>query len=92
MLSEAARPMHFPAGEPTVEVGPTGLLYSHSTVHVSAARATPYTIGYVDFPNGLRVLASVRGADASLGCDVPVRLANANGEWFVEPMVQGARP
>lgn len=86
--------VHFPAGqhETTVEVGPRGLLYSHSTVHVSASRETPYTIGYVDFPNGLRVLASVRDAAADLGCDVPVRLASADGKWFVEPVAQEAKP
>jgi hypothetical protein len=86
--------MHFPAGPhaSAIEVGPRGMLYSHSTVHVSASRETPYTIGYVDFPNGLRVLASVRGADAGLGCDVPVRLENAGGKWFVVPVAQEVKP
>ncbi len=86
--------MHFPARPhaSTVEVGPRGMLYSHSTVHVSASRETPYTIGYVDFPNGLRVLAGVRGADAGLGCDVPVRLAHADGQWFVAPVAQETQP
>jgi len=80
--------IHFPAAEhaSNVEVGPEGVLYSHSTVHVSASRETPYTIGYVDFPNGLRVLARVRGVHAELGCDVPVRLGNEKDEWFVEPV------
>lgn len=86
--------MHFPPsrGASTVEVGPHGVLYSHSTVHVSASRVTPYTIGYVDFPNGLRVLASVRDAYEGLGCDVPVQLAHADGKWFVVPVAQEAQP
>ncbi|SPF81514.1 Zn-ribbon domain-containing OB-fold protein [Pseudoprimorskyibacter insulae] len=68
-----------------IEVGPAGVLYSHSTIHVSATRQTPYTIGYVDFPNGLRVLAQVRGIAADAGCDIPVVLdADADG-WFVVP-------
>lgn len=85
---------HFPCNEQAacVEVGPEGLLYSHSTVHVSSSRETPYTIGYVDFPSGLRVLASVRGARPGLGCDVPVRLGHDQGDWFVEPVGQEPTP
>src|SRR3546814_10819332 len=44
-----------------VEVGPEGVLYSFSTVHVSSSQPVPYTIGYVDFPGDVRVLAKVRG-------------------------------
>lgn len=68
------------------EVGPVGVLYSYSAVHVSSTRATPYTIGYVDFPGNVRVLASVRGDRDMLRCDAPVRLSSAGEEWFVEPL------
>ncbi|MGO3843923.1 MAG: Zn-ribbon domain-containing OB-fold protein [Alcaligenes pakistanensis] len=66
--------------------GPFGTLYSFSTIHVSAARATPYTLGYVDFPNGVRVLAHVRCEDVSaLYCDMPVSTATDGVDWFVTP-------
>ena len=86
--------VQFPAGEQhasTIEVGPQGLLYSYATIHVSATRKTPYTIGYVDFPGGLRVLASVRGQEDTLQCDLQVRLAHDENDWFVEPVPKEAR-
>lgn len=87
--------VYFPAREFSLEggardlvpcsFGPRGTLYSYSTVHVSSTRATPYRIGYVDFENGVRVLAEVRGETQDLGCDVPVELRSDNGDWFVVP-------
>ena len=70
-----------------VHVGPAGTLYSHSTIHVSSSRPVPYTLGYVDFPEGLRVLAVVRHDDpAALACDAPVVLRGGDdGGWWVEP-------
>ncbi|MDB5730973.1 MAG: hypothetical protein JWQ03_868 [Variovorax sp.] len=71
--------------------GPRGMLYSYSTVHVSSARPTPYTIGYVDFDNGVRVLAVVEAAAEALGCDIPVELRADGDRWFVTPInTQGA--
>lgn len=75
------------------ETEPEGLLYSWSTVHVSAQRQVPYTIGYVDFACGLRVLAQVRwpesrGGTGSWGCDLPVRLQADEREWWVEPVTE----
>jgi uncharacterized OB-fold protein len=73
--------------EPMV-FGPRGILYSFSTVRVSSTRATPYTIGYVDFPNGVRVLANVDPAvdPAGLACDTPVELRADGEQWFVVPV------
>lgn len=72
-------------------VGPHGSLYSFSTIHISATRETPYTLGYVDFEGGLRVLAEVRGASPeALGCDLPVTLACDASRWWVEPAPAGA--
>lgn len=73
-------------GTQRVEVGPEGVLYSFSTVHVSSSQPVPYTIGYVDFPGDVRVLAKVRGPDHALHCDCVVRLASEGSEWFVEPV------
>lgn len=44
-----------------VQLGPGGTLYSYAIVHVAPARSTPYTIGYVDLDDGVRVLGYVRG-------------------------------
>ena len=70
--------------EPTL-FGPDAVLYAFSTVHVSAMRPVPYTLGYVDFPSGLRALAHVRAAPDALRCDLPVRLCAEGAEWWVEP-------
>lgn len=67
--------------------GPRGTLYSFSTVHVSSSRSTPYTIGYVDFENGLRVMCHVRGAqDVDLACDMGVVTAEDEDGWHVRPV------
>lgn len=89
--------VYFPAREFSLEggardlspcsFGPRGTLYSYSTVHVSSVRLTPYSIGYVDFENGVRVLAEVRGQACALACDIPVELHSENGDWFVVPLV-----
>lgn len=65
--------------------GPHGTLYSFSVVHVSSNRAVPYTIGYVDFENGVRVLAQVQGEESELRCDMPVELRAQGSRWFVQP-------
>ncbi|WP_424139530.1 Zn-ribbon domain-containing OB-fold protein [Roseomonas chloroacetimidivorans] len=73
--------------------GPRGTLYSFSKVHVSSSRPVPYTIGYVDFENGVRVLAQVEAPDEALRCDLPVELRADGDRWFVAPVdMEGARP
>ena len=76
-------------GTQRVQVGPEGVLYSFSTVHVSSSQPVPYTIGYVDFPGDVRVLAKVRGPHHALRCDCVVRLASEGCDWFVEPVAEG---
>lgn len=67
-------------------IGPGGRLYAFSEVHVSASRATPYTIGYVDFPEGVRVLCQVKAAGGQLSCDIDVELRAEGDSWFVTPV------
>jgi uncharacterized OB-fold protein len=69
--------------------GPRGTLYSYATVHLSASRPVPYTIGYVDFENGVRVLAQVEAPAAALSCDLPVEVRADGERWFVVPVAQG---
>jgi len=43
-----------------------GKLYTYSVVHVAPKRyAPPYALGYVDFPEGVRVLGQLTTADPS---------------------------
>ncbi|OWT71564.1 MULTISPECIES: Zn-ribbon domain-containing OB-fold protein [unclassified Achromobacter] len=72
--------------------GPYGMLYSYASIHVSATRAVPYTLGYVDFPDGLRVLLPVHSADALAGtlpCDVLVELHVENDAVVAIPLPGG---
>lgn len=69
-----------------ITFGPRGSLYSYSTVHVSTTRKVPYTIGYVDFPNGVRVLSIVEAAAQDLACDLSVELRAQGNHWFVVPV------
>ncbi|MFD1625972.1 Zn-ribbon domain-containing OB-fold protein [Azospirillum griseum] len=63
-----------------------GTLYSFSVVHVSATREVPYTIGYVDLPKNVRVLAAIDGDPAELRCDQVVRLVPDTGDgWRFAP-------
>ncbi len=57
-----------------------GRLYSWSTVRVSASQPVPYTLGYVDLPEGVRVLALIDGDPAGLSPDCRVRLVPATDE------------
>lgn len=66
--------------------GPRGKLYTYSTVHISSTRPTPYTIGYVDFDNGVRVLALVEAGGQALACDQQVELRADDARWFVAPI------
>lgn len=73
-----------------VTFGPRGILYSFSTIHVSSSRNTPYTLGYVDFENGLRVMSHVRSdPGVELKCDMPVQTAADSDGWFVHPITEG---
>jgi uncharacterized OB-fold protein len=63
--------------------GPAGTLYSFTTVHVSSARPTPYSLGYVDLDEGVRVLATIESSPEELAVDAPCRLeVGGDGRWW----------
>lgn len=67
-------------------LGPEGRLYSYTTVHVAPERMTPYTIGYVDLDEGVRVLAPIQARRDELRPDQRVHLVAAeDGTWAVVP-------
>jgi uncharacterized OB-fold protein len=57
-----------------VVMTPGGNLYSFTTVHISADRRVPYTIGYVDLDNGVRILAAICDGGQGIVPDCRVRL------------------
>lgn len=72
----ARAPAEFP-------IGPGGSLYSFTAVHVSSARETPYTLGYVDTDQGVRVLSIVRGDVDALTVDGRCSLGvDDDGQWW----------
>lgn len=63
-----------------------GVLYSWTTVRVSASRPTPYTVGYVDLPEGVRIFTTLLGGPGSLNCDQPVHLRiGPTHDWAYAP-------
>jgi uncharacterized OB-fold protein len=72
-------------------LGGSGRLYSYTTVHVAPPGwETPYVVGYVDLPEGVRLFGKVK-ADGphALSVDMPVGVrVVADGErfrYFFEP-------
>jgi uncharacterized OB-fold protein len=58
-----------------VRLGREGTLYAYSVVHVAlAGHPTPYGVGYVDLPKGVRVFGQVDLETRGLRLDGPVRL------------------
>jgi benzoylsuccinyl-CoA thiolase BbsA subunit len=58
-----------------VDLPRQGALYSWTVVHAApAAFATPYVLGYVDLPDGVRVLAQIDGEEANLRPALPLVL------------------
>jgi uncharacterized OB-fold protein len=59
-----------------VELASRGTLYAYSTVHVGPTPwMLPYTLGYVDLPSDVRVLAHIKAEPASrlaIGAEVEV--------------------
>lgn len=74
------------AGMIEVELNQQGTLYSFSAVQVSSSRPTPYTIGYVDLPDDVRVMSDLRGVTENTALDSPVILQiGEDGEWYFAP-------
>lgn len=62
-------------------IGPRGTIYSYTTVHVSSARATPYSLAFVDVEQGVRVLSIVESR-GDLAIDMACHLVvEDHGDW-----------
>lgn len=57
-----------------VELASTGTLFGYTTIHVaSGRRQAPYTVGYVDFPEPVRVFGQIAIPAAELAVGIPVK-------------------
>lgn len=61
-------------------LGDEGRLYTFTEVHVGKpGLEVPYTLGYVDLPGGVRILARIDGPADGLAPDQSVRLTASGG-------------
>jgi uncharacterized OB-fold protein len=58
-----------------------GVLYSYTVVRVSSGREVPYTVGYVDLADGVRVLGDLDIELETLACGLDVRLGEGRSGW-----------
>ena len=64
-------------GQARVELSPVGTLYTFSEIHIAPKGfATPYAVGYVDLPEGVRLFGQIEGraSDLTMGEHVAVTL------------------
>ena len=46
----------------TIHLGSHGTLYSYSTVHMNSEHfQAPYTVGWIELPEGIRIFSQIRG-------------------------------
>jgi uncharacterized OB-fold protein len=62
-----------------------GTLYSFTVVHIAPSLPTPYTVGYVDLEDGVRVFSHVSADPSRLRPDLPVRLVVDGESWSFAP-------
>jgi uncharacterized OB-fold protein len=70
-------------GQATVELSPVGTLYTFSEIHIAPKGfATPYAVGYVDLPEGVRLFGQIEAAASQLkvGQEVAVTLGPVRSE------------
>ena len=65
-----------------------GVLYTYSTVHISSSWPTPYTLGYVDLTNGVRLLSHIETNGTDLQMDCPVELKISGDSFVFVPIMQ----
>ena len=64
-------------GQDTVELSPAGTLYTFCEIHIAPKGfATPYAVGYVDLPEGVRLFGQIdaKASELAIGQQVAVTL------------------
>ena len=84
------------SGQDAVRLSPVGTLYTFSEIHIAPKGfATPYAVGYVDLPEGVRLFGQIeaKAAELKLGQQVAVTLgpvrADASGRMVVSYKFKG---
>jgi uncharacterized OB-fold protein len=55
------------SGQDAERLSPVGTLYAFTEIHIAPAGfATPYAVGYVDLPEGVRLFGQIEGGAAAL--------------------------
>ena len=70
-------------GQDTVELSGVGTLYTFCEIHIAPKGfATPYAVGYVDLPEGVRLFGQINAgaADLEIGQQVAVTLGPVRAE------------
>jgi uncharacterized OB-fold protein len=76
--------------EDPVLLSGAGTLYSFSEIHVAPKGfATPYVVGYVDLPEGLRLFGQIEGraAELALGQELAVTLGAVRRDAAGRPVI-----
>jgi uncharacterized OB-fold protein len=76
--------------EEKVVLSGTGTLYSFSEIHVAPKGfATPYVVGYVDLPEGVRLFGQIEGraAELAVGGKVAVTLGAVRADAAGRPVI-----
>ena len=84
------------SGQDTVLLSATGTLYSFSEIHIAPKGfATPYAVGYVDLPEGVRLFGQIetKAAELAIGQKVAIGLgpvrADAAGRTVISYKFKG---
>jgi uncharacterized protein len=78
------------SGQAQVELSPVGKLYTFSEVHVAPKGfPTPYAVGYVDLPEGVRLFGQIdaKAAELEVGEEVAVTLGPVRTDAGGQPVV-----
>jgi uncharacterized OB-fold protein len=71
------------SGQDTVELSPVGTLYTFCEVHIAPKGfATPYAVGYVDLPEGVRLFGQIEAklSELAVGQTLAVTLGPVRAE------------
>lgn len=70
------------SGQDRVELSPIGTLYTFSEIHIAPKGfATPYAVGYVDLPEGVRLFGQIEAAASQLRIGQQVAVTLGPVRW-----------
>jgi uncharacterized OB-fold protein len=89
-----------PNGQERVELSAVGTLYTFSEIHIAPKGfATPYAVGYLDLPEGVRLFGQIeaKASELTVGQQLAVTLGQVRADpagavisYKFKPLVKGA--